>query len=300
MSTLKTTLTDTDALNTAAANATVPPVVSNYLAKLKVLQNVPFHYLVPRLEMLPEESMRFFEVDSTWLNALLDGAFSIGRASEERLALDTALWPYVLNATNMEARNLRVDSTTTEPSTDDSAFTKITGFILRSTVVSDFPDMELFGYPESSGAADTDNPLTLLRAESLSPSLMIGLFEGDLYQVLFRQPTEGIHFGFDIDDSEENAFFKYARYLEDKTGDSSHQTGKVIEVDGTRQTTDITATYRNVEERTLSVAQLASTLSAHTSELDSEYDGSTYTSAQFGLQMVLGAGYATFTNTAST
>jgi hypothetical protein len=44
-----------------------------------VLHGVPFNYLVPDEGMPSPESIRFFYLDMNWVDALLDGAFSIGR-----------------------------------------------------------------------------------------------------------------------------------------------------------------------------------------------------------------------------
>ena len=56
-----------------------------------MLQGVPLNYLVPHLQMLKKESLRFFYIDTTWIGALLDGALSIGRSPETRLYLDKAM-----------------------------------------------------------------------------------------------------------------------------------------------------------------------------------------------------------------
>ncbi|MBD1857652.1 MULTISPECIES: hypothetical protein [Leptolyngbya] len=59
-----------------------PSEVNTWFDKLNQLQGVPFNYLVPDARMLPEESIRFFQVDPLWIDCLLDGAFSLGRCTE--------------------------------------------------------------------------------------------------------------------------------------------------------------------------------------------------------------------------
>ena len=58
--------------------------VAMWLTRLHELHGVPFNYLVPDAEMLPAESIRFFQVDNNWIEALLDGAYSIGFAASAR------------------------------------------------------------------------------------------------------------------------------------------------------------------------------------------------------------------------
>ena len=52
--------------------------VLQWLTRLRLLEGVPFSYIVPSNEMLPNESIRFFHVDRNWLDALVDGALSTG------------------------------------------------------------------------------------------------------------------------------------------------------------------------------------------------------------------------------
>jgi len=52
--------------------------IEDWLARLLLLYGVPFNYLVPDLHMLPAESLRFFKVDFNWVEALVDGAYSLG------------------------------------------------------------------------------------------------------------------------------------------------------------------------------------------------------------------------------
>jgi hypothetical protein len=65
------------------ASLEAPPLeVSTWFDKLNQLQGLPFNYLVPDADMLPDESIRFFQVDPLWVDCLLDGAFSLGRITE--------------------------------------------------------------------------------------------------------------------------------------------------------------------------------------------------------------------------
>ncbi|XOF33612.1 MAG: hypothetical protein ACL93V_16720 [Candidatus Electrothrix sp. YB6] len=91
--------------------------VADWFARLKHLEFVPFHYLVPREEMLPEESIRFFQVDSFWIDCLLDGALSVGGATPPGSAQKYA--------------ELRKQGSL------------LSGFLLRSELVAIWPDLRI-------------------------------------------------------------------------------------------------------------------------------------------------------------
>ena len=80
----------------AALGDRSPPLPGDVLAwfgNLAMLQGVPFSYLVPDERMLPPESIRFFHVDQNWIDALIDGAFSIGRAAVSARSIEARHTP---------------------------------------------------------------------------------------------------------------------------------------------------------------------------------------------------------------
>ncbi|MGH1354858.1 MAG: hypothetical protein ACRBBS_07255 [Thalassovita sp.] len=214
------------------ASAEIPEDLATWLSNLENLVGVPFNYLVPENAMLPPESIRQFHVDPNWVNALVDGAMSIGRHFEGRQKS-------TVNQLSEHANTLAARSQTTEmksmvrdaqlsklPKKDlpalgrektqeklnarglaapvDLASTPLTGFILRSRVVKGWPSMDVAGYPK--GASPYDNsksptvkvvPLKVIRLVRLSDEVLFGLFHGDLFELVFHQPAEAIHFGFD-------------------------------------------------------------------------------------------------------
>ena len=52
--------------------------ILDFIARLALLDTVPFHYLVPDERLLPPESIRFFYIDNNWIEAIIDGVLSIG------------------------------------------------------------------------------------------------------------------------------------------------------------------------------------------------------------------------------
>ena len=59
----------------------IPSDVRQWLARLRLLENVPFAYFVPDALLLPPESIRFFYLDRAWTDALILGALSVGTVS---------------------------------------------------------------------------------------------------------------------------------------------------------------------------------------------------------------------------
>ena len=53
-------------------------VLRQWLARLRLLEGVPFAYLVADSELLPPESIRFFYLVRNWSDALVEGALSVG------------------------------------------------------------------------------------------------------------------------------------------------------------------------------------------------------------------------------
>jgi hypothetical protein len=187
--------------------------------------------------MLPREAIRFFCVDQEWVASLLDGAFSIGRVTGADRELECAVVQPQLEG--------KGDS--------------VSGFLLRSDVVSGWPGLLVDGYNSD------DQPLDLLRMDRLSPNVLLVLFAGEIAAVEIHLKPETMHFGFDRSDGA--TFFKVLR----------NGTGKKERID----TNDIP--WKNENERVLAVAELADRMRDRT-----ERSQDPFTSAQFALEMIEG------------
>ena len=85
----------------------VPGELRRFLARLRLLNGVPFSYLVPDADLLPIESIRFFYVDRAWTDALVQGALSVGTiTTADRAQLD-AVYPYVRDDVDEAERTIR-------------------------------------------------------------------------------------------------------------------------------------------------------------------------------------------------
>jgi len=193
--------------------------VVSWLTQLHLLQGVPFSYLVPDIHMLPAESIRFFQVDNAWVQALLDGAFSIGAP---RGTADAGTVLRTRTAPAVRARLGRVRAALVGGEAADDAPEVITGFLLRSAVVSGWPGLEVRCYADTEG----QQPLPLLRLERVAPALLFCLLGGVLQRVDLQEPPEGVHFGVDpAPPSSQDPWQKQLRYA---SGNATTEVGSFI------------------------------------------------------------------------
>ena len=68
-----------DQIDASIPESTLPPYMEMFLAHLRLLIGVPFDYLVPDARLLPDESIRFFYLDRSWTDRLVDGAIAVGK-----------------------------------------------------------------------------------------------------------------------------------------------------------------------------------------------------------------------------
>jgi hypothetical protein len=182
-------------------NRVLPRELSDFLALLRLLEGVPFSYLVPDADLLPLESIRFFYVDRAWTDALVQGALSVGTVSTADHAQLERVYPVVREELDEDERSVRV--TGSERTAPQGTARTITGFLLRSRAVSGWPGMHVRAYREELGEADDaqipeSDPrrLKMLRLERLAPAVLLALFDGVPAVVHVEEPRQGIQFGF--------------------------------------------------------------------------------------------------------
>lgn len=137
---------------------------------LAKLEGIPFNYLVPDERMLQSESIRFFQIDPGWIQCLLNGAFSIGSttAREQECFVEHR---------QREMTNIH---------------TPMSGFILRSELVSCWPRLKITGHGASSTALSVVGSV-----RKLSKNVLMCLFDGVVEAVDIYLPAEALHFGVD-------------------------------------------------------------------------------------------------------
>ena len=91
--------------------------IKNYLEELALLKEVPHWYLIPDPDLLPQRTIRTFQIDFKWIQSLWLGALSLGGRTQVSAKLYEELVPL------------------TTPNIPHA------GFFLRSDLVWAYPEM---------------------------------------------------------------------------------------------------------------------------------------------------------------
>jgi hypothetical protein len=182
----------------------VPGELRRFMARLRLLHGVPFSYIVPDADLLPVESIRFFYIDRAWTDALVQGALSVGTVTSADRAQLEAVYPHIQTEVDEAERALR------RPRGEkrlEGAGGTITGFVMRSRLVSGWPNLHVRGYARDviaddalTTAAESDpSRMKVLRMERLAPAVLLVLFDGVPAVVHIEEPRQGLQFGARID-----------------------------------------------------------------------------------------------------
>lgn len=202
--------------------AKLPPYLESFLAHIRLLVGVPFENLVPDPRLLPSESIRFFYLDRSWTDRLVDGAIAVGKIGTREQSHHQAHGHAMIRQLDIDERIVRQlqmglgSFEDLRKIANRSPGSVVSGFLLRSSVVAGWPHMEVRAYrkiiPElqehrepgkTSGSVvcDPNDPkvkkqqLLTLRLERLAPSFLLALFEGVPDLVVLEEPHHGVQFG---------------------------------------------------------------------------------------------------------
>jgi hypothetical protein len=260
--------------------------LSRWTAKWRLLYNLPYNYLVPDGRMLPDESIRFFSIDQHWLDCLIDGAFSIGTSSSNDTQLMKALEPILTASTKLNVGGIRTGLLGNVLEFTEQNPTNVTGLLLNSKAVKGWPSMQVDGFADVAKTI----PLKLLRMSCLSPNTLLCLFDGTVKTVDMHLPGEGLHFGFDaLDQSGKVTFSHKMRYTSDVNGQTA---GSEI------PNVSVPLTFRSGSKKVVDVTALASNMLTQLTAAKAVPEN--WTSAEFGMEMVLGNPHVIYTPTEST
>jgi hypothetical protein len=126
------------------------------------LAGVPAHYLITNPSHLNEESLRFFYIDPNWVDAMVDGALSLANHmgnDKDRVAIKTALNDFIQNKSEYLCHPPQIPTY---------------GFLLRSDLVTMFPDLRVTTMPPQPNPPPR---APLLRHEILTDGVMLGLLD---------------------------------------------------------------------------------------------------------------------------
>lgn len=224
--------------------------IITWFKELATLKYVPFNYLIPDEKMLPDESIRFFKLDNHWIECLLYGAFSIGgniRTGEDD------------GSAIIDSFKELTDSVYTNPRS---------GFLVRSELVSDYPDLLVDTYSEKVTNSESIE-LTNVRTERMSTDVLFYLVEGAVGIAELYLKPEGLHFGLDEEDADDGIGMKYEK-----------------DIDGTETPLDLGKDILN-EKRVLNINQFAE-------KIKETLEITEINPAQFGMYMIEGSNKGRF------
>ena len=173
--------------------------IENYLEELALLKEVPHWYLIPDPHLLPQRTIRTFQIDFKWIQSLWLGALSLGGRTQVSAELYeefvTLITPNIPHA----------------------------GFFLRSDLVWAYPEMvvnakaittndgknlDLTQLKSDKGDTYTDyidgklsdkpKNCILKRQEELTPEILMVLTDQDLNYLSLALPPEALHYGSDV------------------------------------------------------------------------------------------------------
>ncbi|KYK58974.1 hypothetical protein DCS_00101 [Drechmeria coniospora] len=144
-------------------------IVLSWLLDRMFLAGVPAHFLIADPNHLVPESLRFFCIDRNWIDALVDGALSLGNHfgdDEDRVAIKKILNDYIGHTPDGQDHPVQIPSY---------------GFYLRSDLVTMFPDLRVEVLPDNAalGRAGQEPPsgAPLLRHEIVTDGIMMAFMD---------------------------------------------------------------------------------------------------------------------------
>jgi hypothetical protein len=262
-----------------------PPSIVAWLSRAVLLYGMPFEYITPDGRMLPKESLRFFYIDGNWQNSLIDGSVSVGLSSSadsiQVMANIQTLVTQAIQQTSAVRPSLQGPAAVAAAG-DPVTTGPITGLLLRSAAVSGWPGMEVSAYFDDAAT----QKMKLLRIDRLSDDVLICLFDGLPRQVNFLQPPEGLHFGVRPTTDQSTGYMSFLRGL----GYGGYQPG--IQIVGAAA--PLTTRGGNAKAGVLDVATSAAAVKTALQNLHALDANSTFTAAEFAVQMVRPAGRQSF------
>lgn len=272
----------------------MPIYVAEWLARLRLLKGVPFRYLVPDEAMLPAESIRFFQIDQSWIDTLVDGAMSVGRslstgaqaplATFERGASERSAPIVAARMPAIRARLLGVAPALVVSAT-------VSGFVMRSRVVSTYVGLGVNVFPEGHTPADhARNPsvpielLEILRFEALGDQsdTLLCLVAGDAYRVDVHEAPEELHYGID------SYADTHGTITAHKKIHTFTQSGDDVTISDKTKRMDLDDAFRLGGRRVLKITAVAGKIA----ELNPPR--TTINSAEMGFEMIEGVGMVSF------
>lgn len=225
-----------------------------WLARLRLLESVPFSHLVADSALLPPESIRFFHLDRAWTDALVEGALSVGTVTTGDRATLEAIYPVMRPEIDEAERLVRLVGWEAGAEVPSGPAGPVAGFLLRSRLVSGWPALSVRGYASDNYTViddigdsevtdahdDVMRRLTTLRFERLAPAVLLVLFDGIPRVVHIEEPRAGVQFGVE----DETSSGPGRRRLVSRTREVTSGTALMETADGTVVVGDVAGAVR--------------------------------------------------------
>jgi hypothetical protein len=162
-----------------------------WLAPLALLYDVPFEHLVADSRMLPVESIRFFSIDENWIDALLDGALSVGIQTRRDSVFGQIMRDPLHRAVDEEMSAVRDRLRGADPTNTQAVRGSMSGFLLRSSLASNWPGLEVRAWSQASRST----PMRPLRLDRVAPGVLLAIYPDVIARLQIDEPSEGLTFG---------------------------------------------------------------------------------------------------------
>ncbi|WP_298970546.1 hypothetical protein [uncultured Roseobacter sp.] len=277
-----------DTTGDTAGGTITPPEILTFLAKLRMLEGVPFNNLVPDTELLPNESIRFFYLDRAWTDALVQGALSVATTNTIERGQLEQLYPQIEGEVDDAERQYRAPGG--EPVLRGTAGV-VTGFLLRSAAVAGWPGLHVRAYKNEPAPNDAEivpeshpSRIKLLRLQRLSPAVLLALFDGIPKVLHIEEPRQGIQFGVNLKTSARGRTTATVPARNVETGNYVNASG--VEKDLPTQAQQIPVSFRRGAAGVLDLSNTARSFAAATSTNMSAGPNDPVSGAEFAMQMI--------------
>ena len=179
------------------ATAALPARLYDWLIGLRLLRNIPLDYLVPDSALLPTEAIRFFHVDETWVDRVIDGVFSAANTGTVDITYSVGMLETIRATLDKGLSDLAQSLVAGSTWTPDNG---MTGMLIRSDLVRRWPDMLVRAF---AGEDEKSAEMPVLRAEPISKDVYIALLAGTPSLVQLREPHVGVRFGVELDNADQ-------------------------------------------------------------------------------------------------
>ncbi|USW53091.1 hypothetical protein Slin15195_G064100 [Septoria linicola] len=143
-------------------------IVQSWILDKLSLHNIPAHYMISDPAHLPQDSIRFFYIDTNWFDAFIDGALSIGNHLDQEDDIVRQAFKRQLNR--------YFETPLGEGNMNYLPQIPTFGFFLRSGVVKAFPNLEVHA-PWRTAEEMGGNRMETVRLDCLEKDTLLCLFD---------------------------------------------------------------------------------------------------------------------------